>query len=553
MKILDFSCTKIAETVAESAILWYNFGMTKNKINQEYFTPIQMKFPVDLEKTIKISDSIYTFNEIMSKVDLRKYLVVKGNKVGRPRLDSIKLLKIILFAFMEFGYASLRNIEKLCNTDIRFIWLLDGMKAPSFMTISNFINDFLVDSIEKIFNDINSYIFKMDNVDLNHVYIDGTKLEANANKYSWVWKKACITNRNKAFLNLTLLINEINNTDLQYLNVEIGTRQEYSIEYVEYIITEYEKLVQIDKSTFVYGSGKRKTSIQKHYEKLVEYLDKLKKYARHIKICGDTRNSYSKTDYDATFMRNKRDYMGNDQLLPCYNVQVGICDEYIAAMDVQQFTSDMDCFIPLMEKFNATYGFYPQYPVADAGYGSYNNYLFCHQKGMKKFMKFTMFKKETTDKKYHNDIYRSVNFKRDESGNLICPNGKKFYYLYSRPVRGNKFGRTEELYQCEDCRGCPHREKCHKSEKNRIIRMNEELTSFHKEVIDNLECIHGALLRMNRSIQAEGTYGVIKWDREYKRIRRRGLKSVIFEFSAICLGFNLHKYHLKKQKARISA
>lgn len=553
MKILDFLCTKIAETVAESAILWYNFGMTKNKINQEYFTPIQMKFPVDLEKTIKISDSIYTFNEIMSKVDLRKYLVVKGSKVGRPRLDSIKLLKIILFAFMEFGYASLRNIEKLCNTDIRFIWLLDGMKAPSFMTISNFINDFLVDSIEKIFNDINSYIFNKDNVDLNHVYIDGTKLEANANKYSWVWKKACKTNRNKAFLNLTLLINEINNTDLQYHNVEIGTRQEYSVEYVEYIITEYEKLVQIDKSTFVYGSGKRKTSIQKHYEKLVEYLDKLKKYAHHIKICGDMRNSYSKTDYDATFMRNKRDYMGNDQLLPCYNVQVGICDEYIAVMDVQQFTSDMDCFIPLMEKFNATYGFYPQYPVADAGYGSYNNYLFCHQKGMKKFMKFTMFKKETTDKKYHNDIYRAVNFRRDENGNLICPNGKKFHYLYSRPVRGNKFGRTEELYQCEDCSGCSHREKCHKSEKNRIIRMNEELTSFHKEVIDNLECIHGALLRMNRSIQAEGTYGIIKWDREYKRIRRRGLKSVIFEFSAICLGFNLHKYHLKKQKVRMSA
>lgn len=553
MKILDFLCTKIAETVAESAILWYNFDMTKNKINQEYFTPIQMKFPVDLEKTIKISDSIYTFNEIMSKVDLRKYLVVKGSKVGRPRLDSIKLLKIILFAFMEFGYASLRNIEKLCNTDIRFIWLLDGMKAPSFMTISNFINDFLVDSIEKIFNDINSYIFNKDNVDLNHVYIDGTKLEANANKYSWVWKKACKTNRNKAFLNLTLLINEINNTDLQYHNVEIGTRQEYSVEYVEYIITEYEKLVQIDKSTFVYGSGKRKTSIQKHYEKLVEYLDKLKKYAHHIKICGDMRNSYSKTDYDATFMRNKRDYMGNDQLLPCYNVQVGICDEYIAVMDVQQFTSDMDCFIPLMEKFNATYGFYPQYPVADAGYGSYNNYLFCHQKGMKKFMKFTMFKKETTDKKYHNDIYRAVNFRRDENGNLTCPNGKKFHYLYSRPVRGNKFGRTEELYQCEDCSGCSHREKCHKSEKNRIIRMNEELTSFHKEVIDNLECIHGALLRMNRSIQAEGTYGIIKWDREYKRIRRRGLKSVIFEFSAICLGFNLHKYHLKKQKVCMSA
>ena len=354
-------------------------------------------------------------------------------------------------------------------------------------------------------------------------------------------------------MHLSLLIKEINNTDLQCFNVEIGTRQEYSVEYVEFILSEYEKLMSVDTSTFVYGSGKRKTSVQKHYEKLADYLDRLKKYAKHIKTCGDSRNSYSKTDNDATFMRNKRDYMGNDQLLPAYNVQLGICDEYIAVMDVQQFTSDMDCFIPLMEKFHKTYGFYPQYPVADAGYGSYNNYLFCQQKGMKKFMKFTMFNKETTDKKYHEYMFRAVNFKRDESGNLICPNGKKFKFMYNRPVKGNKFGRTEELYQCEDCTGCPHREKCHKSEKNRIIRLNEELTSFHQEVIDNLECVHGALLRMNRSIQAEGTYGAIKWARDYKRFRRRGLKQVIFEFSAICLGFNLHKYHLKKQRALLAA
>ena len=527
--------------------------MFSKKTNQDNYTPIQMKFPVDLEKIIGISDPIYTFNEIMGQIDLQKYFVEEGNKIGRPKFDSIKLLKIILFAFMENGYPSVRNIHKLCNTDIRFIWLLDGTPAPSHMTISNFIKNNLTDNIEDIFNDINSYIFERDNVDLNHVYIDGTKLEANANKYSWVWKKACITNRNKAFMNLTLLINEINATDLQYSNVEIGTRQEYSVEYVEYIISEYEKVMKVDTSTFVYGSGKRKTAVQKHYEKLTGYLDRLKKYAHHIKICGDERNSYSKSDYDATFMRNKRDYMGNDQLLPSYNVQVGICDEYIAVMDVQQFTSDMDCFIPLMKKFHKTYGYYPEYPVADAGYGSYNNYLFCQQKGMKKFMKFTMFKKETTDKKYHEDMFRGVNFKRDENGNLICPNGKKFNYLYSRAVRGNKFGRTEEYYRCEDCTGCSYREKCHKSEKNRIIRLNEELTSFHKEVIDNLECIHGALLRMNRSIQAEGTYGAIKWARDYKRFRRRGLKSVILEFSAICLGFNLHKYHLKKHRTSLAA
>ncbi len=118
--------------------------------------------------------------------------------------------------------------------------------------------------------------------------------------------------------------------------------------------------------------------------------------------------------------------MGNDQLLPAYNLQAAICDEYIAAVDVKPYVSDMECFVPLMDKFNSIYGHYPKYPVADAGYGSYNNYLYCEEHGMEKFMKFTMFKKETTDKKYHNDPYRAVNFKRDKSGALICPNGKRF-------------------------------------------------------------------------------------------------------------------------------
>ena len=120
-------------------------------------------------------------------------------------------------------------------------------------------------------------------------------------------------------------------------------------------------------------------------------------------------------------------------------------------------------------------------------------------------------------------------------------------------MRGNKYGRTEEFYQCEDCSNCPYEEKCKKGEGNRTVRINEELTTIHKEVLENLTSTHGLLLRANRSIQAEGTYGVIKWDRQYKRIRRRGLKSVIFEFTSICIGFNLYKYHLKKQRGLLAA
>ena len=231
--------------------------------HDEYYTPIQMKIPVDLEKIIEISDPIYTFNEIMEQIDLYKYFAGKGSKTGRPRFDSVKLLKIILFAFMENGYASLRSIEKLCKTDIRFIWLLDDLKAPSYSTVSNFMNEMLIDSIEDIFNDINSYIFKEEGVDLNHVYIDGTKLEANANKYTWVWKKACRTSRERIYMYLTQLIQEINTTDLFFHNAEIGTRKEYTIEYVEYILAQYRKIMQIDISSFVYGSGKRKTTEQK--------------------------------------------------------------------------------------------------------------------------------------------------------------------------------------------------------------------------------------------------------------------------------------------------
>ena len=100
-------------------------------------------------------------------------------------------------------------------------------------------------------------------------------------------------------------------------------------------------------------------------------------------------------------------------------------------------------------------------------------------------MKFTMFKKETTDKKYRDNEFRAVNFKRDEQGNLICPNGRKFQYLYDRAGRGNKYGRTEEFYQCEDCSNCPFSDKCKNGKGNRTIRMNEELTQIHKEVLDN--------------------------------------------------------------------
>ena len=522
-------------------------------ISQEYYNTYQLKLPLEISTIIEVTDAVYSFNEVMNHIDLKKYLVRERNgRTGRAEYDAIKLLRVILFAFMEYGYVSVRQIEKLCKTDIRFMWLLDGDKAPSFMTVDNFMNRKLITTIDKIFQDINTYIFAEANVDTEHIYIDGTKLIANANRYSWVWKKSSIKNRLKVFDKVSALLEEMNEMTA-FQGVKFGKRREYAIEYLEEIRSKFLSLTGYEPSTEVRGRGHRKSKEQRLYDTLVEYTEKLKKYADHIRICGEERNSYSKTDHDATFMRMKRDYMGNDQLLPGYNLQLGVCDEFIAVYNVEQYASDMDCFKPLMEKFNSQYGKYPQYPIADAGYGSFDNYLYCEEHGMKKFMKFTMFKKETDDKKYHEDPYRAVNFPINENGCPVCPGGKEFHYLQSRPVKNNHYGRTEELWQCEDCTDCPLKPKCCKCQGNRVIRLNEELTCIHKEVLENLNSIHGALLRMNRSIQAEGAFGTIKWNRSYTRARRRGLNGLFLEIAMISCGFNLHKYHLKKLKAQIAA
>ena len=426
-----------------------------NNTNNNY-TIRQLKLPLEIEKIIDIADPVYTFCEVMDHIDLTPYFVDdKDCKTGRPRCDAQKLLKVILFAFMKYGICSLREIEKLCRNDIRFMYLLDGMKAPSFATFGNFIRKELTASIEQIFKDINAYIFETEQVDLQHTYIDGTKLEANANRYSWVWKKSCIKNRRKLFEKLTALIDAMNTEVLGYLGVKFEKREEYAIEYIEELLEKYSLVTNLDTSRFVSGRGHRKTLHQKQYQEMEGYLE---------------------------------------------------------------------------------------------------NYLYCEEHGMEKYMKFTMFEKETKNEKYRSNPYRAVNFKRDEKGNMICPNGRKFIFKCSRAVKGNRYGRNEELYECESCEGCPYKAECCKSAKgNRTVRINGELTSFHGEVISNLESIHGALLCMNRSIQSEGTFGIIKWNRSYKRFFRRGKENVILEFTLISCGYNIYKYHNKKNRQLLAA
>lgn len=507
----------------------------------------QLQLPLNLGTKIDICDPVVTFTEVLKGVNLKKYLVKKNNETrGRDGYNPETLLKIVLFANM-IQVRSTRKIESLCRNDIRFMWLSNG-ERPSHMTICNFINNYLVENIENISNDIVDYIIRNENLDISTIFIDGTKIEAFPNKYSWVWKKACITSRNRKFKQITELFKDINESSILPLNTNFTIDETYQIEQLEkYLECLYE--IKENKSIeFVHGAGKRKHPIQRYYENLKKITEKLKEYAIKINKCGEHRNSYSKTDEDATFMRMKTDYMGNTSLLPAYNWQLVVAGEYILYGLTSQSAADNKCFIPLIDKYKEIFGCYPKIPVADAGYGNLETYRYCENNDIEMYMKFPLWKKETHDKKFHEDIFRSVNFKKDEDGNIICPNNKKFIKIKEEVIEGNVDKRTIEKYQCENCEGCPLRERCHKGKGNRIINLNETLTSYHKKVIENLASPLGIELRKQRSIQSEGAFGVIKQDYNFRRLTRVSLKKVNTEFYLVIIGYNLAKYHNKKYR-----
>ena len=251
----------------------------------------------------------------MEGIDLSKYLKnIPEYITGRNRYNPVDMLKTVLFAFADNGYCSLRKLEDNCKVNIRYMYLMNW-KTPSYRTFGYFVNEVLAESIEAIFQDVNVAIFAQEKVDLSHLYIDGTKLEANANRYSWVWKKATEKSRYRLFAKITALLDEINE-ELSWSGLRMETNEEYVPEHLAEMLAAYAKFYQLDEADFVHGKGRRKTIRQRRYERLQAYMHRLEEYRKKLTICGDERNSYARTDPSATFLRLKKDYMGNDQLLP---------------------------------------------------------------------------------------------------------------------------------------------------------------------------------------------------------------------------------------------
>ena len=518
--------------------------MTKHLNYTENYTTNQLVLPLDLGIILHPKSEVHTYLELMKGINLEKYFGSNSN-LGKIPKNRVKIMNAILFGYM-IGFRSTRAIQQACINDIRFMYLIEGTGAPSHTLINNVMNE-IKEKLESLLLEINQEIMRREDIDIDRLYIDGTKIEADANKYTFKWRKSIEKHRDKLYLKISKEIKQYNEVIQEYGYKSLTTYEKYKPHKIEKIVNRLVGLIDYLGIELVYKQGKRKTLVQRLYDNFKEYSEKLAEYNKDLLIIGENRNSYSKTDHDATFMHMKEDHMRNAQLKPGYNVQIGVSNEYIMVIDAYQQRSDDHTFEPILEKYNIMYDRYPKYPVADAGYGGYDNYRYCELKGMELVQKYKMWSKEK-EPKFKKQIYKQANLKQDKLGNYICPNNKKFIKICDYKSKYIRYEHTMTKYECFYCGRCRQKKKCTKAVGNRIITVLNGYKELKQKVQENLNSKLGIELRVQRSIQVEGAFGIIKEDMKFRRFTRTMFSGIKLELNLIAIGFNLKKFYNKQYR-----
>lgn len=352
------------------------------------------------------------------------------------------MFKIIIYAAMNRIYSS-RDIQTACKRDINFMYLLEGKPAPDHATIARFISLHFSQCSKKILAEVTEMLLGIGEISGIHTFIDGTKIESAANRYTFVWKKAVTKHQQKLGDKIAVFVEEL---ELSYGLRFIFNRKKFGQKTLKKIRKKLYSLKKEEGIEFVHGCGKRKTKLQKDIETLEGYIDKLKKYNQKIHKCG-SRNSYSKTDNDATFMRMKEDHMQNGQLKPTYNLQHGVDSEYITWLNVTQRPTDTRTLIPFLKDMEENLTFHYRDIVADAGYESEENYLFIEENGQAAYIKPNNYERSKT-RKYKKDIGGVENMTYDEEKDCyICNNGKEIPWKYDRNIKTETAGRFRTDHQ----------------------------------------------------------------------------------------------------------
>ena len=516
----------------------------------------QLWIPLDCSIKIPEDDPVRLLSAVTERMNYRK-IMAAYSRYGRIEYSPKILTKVLVYGYMRKIISS-RKIEQACKENICFMYLLEGQKAPDHNTISRFRSKILVgEAGQELLRQLTEMLAEAGLIDLKAVFIDGTKIEANANKYSFVWRKGQVKKLAR--------LNERIRAELPELLKKAGIRFHIG-ETVQ--LRQLKKLKKRLKAkcrerdvSFVYGKGNHKDILQKLTEKTEDWIAKYKQYIADIHICGD-RNSYSRTDHDATFMHMKEDHMRNGQLKPGYNVNVATSNEFIIGTYISPDRSDVQTLIPFMEQLTTTYsGHVIEKTTVDSGYESEENYCWFEQHPeMELYVKPSNHEIMKT-KKYRTDISRRENMKYDpEADTYTCACGKQIkasYEKHSRSASGLEL--TTTVYECSDCDGCPMKEKCIRScgskkpleERHKVLYVSKRFARQREEMEKKITTDEGILLRVNRSIQAEGTFAFAKEDMEFRRFLTRGRKKVAAEWLLLSLAINILKLHFKIQKGRL--
>lgn len=501
-----------------------------------YFTIFQEQLFSTAELSKGDKENLIEFLQLLEESGVGEVIEKETKKDkslgGRSSYNPYRLFATIIYAFSKHS-GSLRKIEESIKYDLRFIYIMNNF-SPSYVTISKFLNNIVVKHSEEIFSLITLTILNKYHLSFDDCFIDGTKIEANANKYKFVYKptKFKINLFEKIRL-LLLKYFELSDKKTTFTSKEIAN-------YVSQLISILHKQ-NIDVSSIQAGRGHRHPKIVSDYFLLSSYLLKLLDYEEKDEICGPNRNSYYKTDHDATAMCLKQDYYSGlgSNTHAAYNLQIIVSKGFILCFYVSQDRTDQFAFIPTLEIFKSMYGFYPKRLCADAGYGSLRNYQFVTDNNIENYIKFSdwsrMVSGETYNLFYFND--------KEE---LICLNNK--VALKTKIFKGRFAHKGSYLYVVESCYYCRFKKFCQAKLKEirnyRIFDVNYDFSMIKSKAMSNLLSPKGIEMRVNRSSQVEGAFGVIKQDMDYERARRRGLENVSLEFMLICLGYNIRKLFL---------
>jgi len=488
-----------------------------------------MVFPPTLDELVPKEHVVRLVAAVVDRLDISEILSTYrggGNSCFDPRM----MLKVLIYAYLNNTYSS-RKIEQQLKENVNYMWL-SGMSRPDYRTINFFRGKRLKSGIDTIFTHVVELLHNAGLISLNVQYIDGTKVESSANRYTFVWKKTVgkydVRIRQKAL------------AFLEQVEEKYAIECEDETSAGEMTVSDFESRLgsiveKIGEDTL---SKRERKEIKKMRE---ESLPKMEEYKNHMEIMGE-RNSYSKTDHDATFMRMKEDHMKNGQLKPGYNVQISTENQFITHYGIFQRPTDTLTYITYQKAFRDRYGRFSETNVADSGYGSEENYKFMFENGITPYVKFNMFHVEQK-KKYRDNPFLPQNLHYNKEENYyVCPMGQHMDFVREeKRYTESGFEQTISIYRAKRCEGCPLRSKCHKAKGNRTIEINHRLNAYKDVVRKLLTSEEGLKHRSRRPIEPEAVFGQIKSGGMFKRFRLRGLAGTNIEFGLKAVAHNLKK------------